>query len=59
MKNRPKNTELGEIAMRKAAARPAATPNNQDPSAKVAQMVPSENAMLTSLPMTACSPNAW
>ena len=51
MKKRPKNTALGEIAMRNAAARPAATPNRRVPSANDAQIVPSENAMLTSRPI--------
>ena len=56
MKKRPKNTALGEIAMRKAAARPTATLNRWDPSANTAQIVATEKTMLTSLPTIACSP---
>jgi hypothetical protein len=57
MKNRPKNTALGEIAKRKAAARPAATPKSRRPIAKITSAVPIENAMLISRPITALSPN--
>ena len=56
MKKRPKNTALGEIAMRNAAARPAATPNRRAPSANTAQIVATEKTMLTSLPKIGSSP---